>query len=55
MSKSIVEAPENDAPEAYVAPVLVKHGSLTELTLAPVPVSSGGSPWGSGGGGPWDS
>jgi hypothetical protein len=55
MSKSIVETPENDAPEAYEAPVLVKHGSLTELTLAPVPVSSGGSPWGSGGGGPWDS
>ena len=55
MSKSIVETPENDAPEAYEAPVLIKHGSLTELTLAPVPVSSGGSPWGSGGGGPWGS
>jgi hypothetical protein len=46
-----------DAVGAYAAPSLVKHGSLRELTLTPVPVSSGGgSPWcGDGGGSTWSS
>jgi hypothetical protein len=31
---------------SYEAPVLIKHGSLRELTLEEVPVSGGGgSPW----------
>jgi hypothetical protein len=40
--------------ETYEPPALVKHGSLSELTLGGTPVSGGGCPWGgSGGHGPW--
>jgi hypothetical protein len=35
-----------DAYEAYEPPTLIKHGSLTELTLTPVePSGGGGSCW----------
>ncbi len=40
------QAQDARAPETYEPPALVKHGSLSELTLMPAPVSGGGGPWG---------
>ncbi len=52
---STEQTDEAKVSDAYEPPSLVKHGSLSELTLEATTTSGGGSPWCGGGGGSWGS